>query len=173
MTILETERLTVRRLTLNDSSFILDLLNTPGWLAHIGDRDVHTLEQADTYLQNGPLASYAVNRFGLWAVQRKGTETPIGLCGLIRRDTLDHPDLGYAFLPRYMGQGYAREAAEAVLAFARDTLHLPTILAITTPTNTRSINVLEKTGFIFVETTIPANGGESLRLFSYSSTTYV
>ncbi|MGZ3838578.1 MAG: GNAT family N-acetyltransferase [Flavisolibacter sp.] len=164
--ILETERLGLRTFTLDDTAFIIELLNSPGWLQFIGDRNVKTREQAMAYLENGPMKSYIQNGFGLSLVERKEDGIPIGMCGIVKRDTLSHPDIGFAFLPEYNGKGYAMEMAEATLAYARDTLGLPTILAITLPENSRSIRLLEKIGLSCKGTFSYPNSQEALKLFS-------
>ncbi len=143
---LQTARLDLRELTLDDTAFTIALLNSPSWLAFIGDRNVHDDAQATLYLQNGPLRSYELNGFGLLRVSLRETGLPIGMCGLIRRAGLSHPDIGFAFLPEYEGKGYGFEAAMLVLADARDRLALPEVLAITMATNPRSIQLLLRLG---------------------------
>jgi RimJ/RimL family protein N-acetyltransferase len=146
---LSTPRLRLSPFTLDDAPFVLELVNDPDWLRYIGDRNVRGLEDARRYLREGPIASYARNGFGLLRVALATTAEPVGMCGMVRRDTLPGPDLGFAFLPRYRGHGYAREAVDAVLADARERLRLDRILAITTPDNAGSIALLEKAGFTF------------------------
>jgi len=144
--ILETPRLVLREFTHEDDAFVLRLLNEPSWLRFIGDRGVRTLPDARRYLDDGPRRSYARNGFGLWCVVPKGGDAPVGMCGLLRRDTLADVDVGFAFLPEAWGRGYAMEAASAVLAHARDALGLRRVLAITDPENAASIRVLERIG---------------------------
>ena len=117
--VLESARLILREFTLDDTAFIIELVNTPGWLEFIGDRNVKTEEQARSYLQNGPLKSYKENGFGLTMVQLKTEKTPIGMCGILKRDNLDNPDIGFVFLTKFMGKGYAFEIANAKLIFAK------------------------------------------------------
>ena len=163
-TVLTTERLALRRFELDDAPFVIELVNEPGWLQYIGDKGVHTIEDAHRYLRTGPLESYSKHGFGLYLVERKADGVPIGTCGLLKRDTLDHADIGFAFLARAARQGYAHEAATAVVGHARS-LGLPKLLAITTPTNRASQNVLGKVGLRFdKEITMPA-GTEVLHLF--------
>jgi len=145
-TVLETPRLVLREFTHGDDAFVLRLLNEPSWLRFIGDRGVRTLEDARRYLDDGPFRSYATNGFGLWCVEPRESGAPLGMCGLIRRDTLPDVDVGFAFLPEAWGRGYAMEAASAVLAHARDALGLRRVLAITDPENAASIRVLERIG---------------------------
>jgi [ribosomal protein S5]-alanine N-acetyltransferase len=145
-TILQTARLLLRELTPGDTTFLIALLNSPGWLRYIGDRNVRTEEQAQAYLENGPWRSYRENGFGLYLVQRLEDGQALGLCGLLKREGLEHPDIGFAFLPEYMGRGYAFESASAMLEYAKNTLRLPTILAIVLPENQASIRLLEKLG---------------------------
>ncbi|MFC6997231.1 GNAT family N-acetyltransferase [Rufibacter roseus] len=145
--IIETDRLILREFTLQDTGFIINLLNSPGWLQFIGDRNIKTEEQAESYLANGPIKSYGQNGYGLWLVQLKDNSRSIGMCGIVRRDTLEHPDLGFAFLQEYTGQGFAFEAAKATMVYAKSDLAIPTLSAITLPENQRSIKLLEKLGF--------------------------
>ena len=146
--ILETPRLVLREFTHEDDAFVLRLLNEPSWLRFIGDRGVRTLPDARRYLDDGPRRSYARNGFGLWCVVPKGGDAPVGMCGLLRRDTLADVDVGFAFLPEAWGRGYARESAAAVLDHARDVLGLRRVLAITDPENAASIRVLERVGML-------------------------
>jgi RimJ/RimL family protein N-acetyltransferase len=146
VTILETERLTLRQLTTDDAEFILGLVNEPSFIQNIGDRQVRTLEDACAYIMNGPVKSYEKHGFGLWAIVLKETNEAIGMCGLIRRDSLEDVDIGYALLPRFWSQGYAVEAARATKIYARDVIGLKRIVAIVDPANEGSIRVLEKIG---------------------------
>lgn len=143
----ESERLIIRQFNLNDAAFIMRLLNEESFLRYIGDKNVRTHENALDYLTNNPLLSYSRYGFGLNLVQLKGAETPIGMCGLLKRAELDFPDLGYAFLPEFCGQGYAKEAAEAVLKDAIENHAVHTVLAVTLPENISSARLLEGIGF--------------------------
>lgn len=147
-TILETPRLVLREFTHGDDAFLLRLLNEPSWLRFIGDRGVRTLEDARRYVDDGPRASQARNGFALWCVVPKRTGAPVGMCGLVRRDALPGPDVGFAFLPESWGKGFAVESAGAVLARARDVLGIRRVLAITNPDNAASIRVLERIGMV-------------------------
>ena len=149
MTLLRTDRLILRRVTSADAPFIKALVNDPDWLRYIGDRGVRTLEDARAYVRNGPARMYETYGFGLYAVERRSDGAVMGLCGLIKRDTLPEFDLGFAFLPAHRGQGYAREAAAMVLAEARDAFGLSRVLAITSLDNERSMALLESLGFRF------------------------
>jgi len=162
---LQTKRLRLRQLEQEDAAFILRLVNEPSWLRFIGDRNVHSLEEAEAYLRDGPQRMYAQFGFGLWLVERLADGAPLGMCGLIKRDTLDDIDIGFALLPEYWHQGYAFEAAAATLQHARQALGLARIVAITSHDNTASGQLLEKLGFGF-ERMIPVVAtGESLRLY--------
>ena len=165
MDAIETDRLVLRPLTEADDAFILDLLNDPSWLRYIGDRGVHTLRQARAYVRNGPMAMHARHGFGLDAVVLRDTGTPVGICGLIRRDTLDDVDVGFAFLPAYCGLGYAREAATAVLRHAGG-LGLLRVVAITVPDNAASIRLLESLGFHFERMLRMRSDPDELRLYA-------
>ncbi|NJK46447.1 MAG: GNAT family N-acetyltransferase [Pleurocapsa sp. SU_196_0] len=151
---LETPRLTLRHLNLEDDEFIVTLLNSPGWLRFIGDRNVRDRDAARGYIERTS-AAYTRHGHGLYLVALRdemSDGTSIGLCGPIRRDGLEDADLGFALLPEHAGHGYAVEAARRVLEHARDDLHLTRIAGITTPDNERSIRTLETLGFRFAGT---------------------
>ncbi len=164
MTPMETARLTLRELTVADAPFILELVNDPAWLRFIGDRGIRTVAAAGAYIVEGPVAMYRRLGFGLWLTQLKDG-TPIGICGLIKRDTLDHVDIGFAFLPAHGGRGYAHEAAAATLAHGRDVLGLDRIVAITAQDNERSIRLLETLGLRFEGLIRPVPDKPALRLY--------
>lgn len=167
--VLATERLDLRELDDGDDAFMLALLNDPAFLEHIGDRGVRTLDQARAYVQAGPVASYAQHGFGLYAVIERATQRPIGLCGLVRRPTLADVDLGFAFLPAFRAQGYARESAQAVLGHAHAVLGLRRIVAIVAPGNAASARLLERLGFRFERLFRHDDNGEELRLFGWQA----
>ncbi len=163
--ILQTERLRLRQFNVDDCEFIIRLLNSEGWIKYIGDRNVKTKEQAQNYLENGPLKSYEQNGFGLSMVETKDGSA-IGMCGLIKRDYLEHSDIGFAFLPEYSSMGYGYEIASAVIVHARNDLSMTTILAITVPNNVKSIGLLEKMGLRFVKSFRTEPDAEELMLYS-------
>lgn len=142
-----TERLLIRRFTLSDAAFICHLLNQPSFIDNIADKQVRTLADAEHYLRLGPLASYQQHGFGLYAVVEQQHQQLIGMCGILQRPELPQPDLGYALLSEATGQGYAQEAARAVLEYAQQQLQIHTLLAITKTNNQRSKRLLEKLNF--------------------------
>jgi RimJ/RimL family protein N-acetyltransferase len=146
MTVIHTDRLEITELSVYNVAFVIALLNSPGWLQYIGDRGVHTAEEAINWLQQGPMKSYEEHGYGLWLVKLLASNEPIGICGLIHRDYLPHADIGLAYLPQYGGQGYAGEAANAVLQFAADK-GMTAVQAITMPDNEPSLRLLKKLGF--------------------------
>ena len=150
--LITTARLVLRELTSDDSDFILELLNEPSFLQQIGDKGVRTREDARLYIETGPRASYARHGFGLYAVILQDGGETAGICGLLKREALEDPDVGFAFLPRFWSKGYAFESAAAVLQHARSALGLTRILAITSPGNTASIQLLGRLGFLFERT---------------------
>lgn len=166
MTILETERLQLRHFSPEDVQFILELLNEPSFIRNIGDRGVRTLEDARAYIRDVPVASYAKNGFGLYLVQLKETNEPIGMCGLIKRPGLEDVDIGYAFLPRFWSKGYALEAARAVKTYAKDVVGLKRLVAITDPANEGSVRVLEKLGLRFEKLVRLSADDIELKLFA-------
>jgi RimJ/RimL family protein N-acetyltransferase len=165
MTFLETDRLHLRQLSSEDAGFILELLNEPSFIRNIGDRGVRTMEGANSYILNGPVASYAKNGFGLYLVKLKETAESIGMCGLIKRDTLEDVDIGYAYLPRFWSKGYAVEAAQAVKEYAKNVVGLNRLVAIVDPENAGSMRVLEKIGLQFERMVRLAEDDIELKLF--------
>jgi RimJ/RimL family protein N-acetyltransferase len=163
---LETGRLHLRRIGLDDAGFILDLLNEPSFLRHIGDKGVRTLDDARRYIAEGPQKSYESHGFGLLLVERKDGGQPIGICGLLKREWLEDVDLGFALPPPFWGQGYALEAASAVMAHARGPLGLRRVVAVTSLDNERSIQLLARLGFRFERIARFTEGGPDLRLFA-------
>lgn len=147
MIVVTTERLALREMTTADAPFVVELLTDPAFLKYIGDRGVRTLDDARRYIEAGPRAMYARLGFGLWIVETRDGAVPTGICGLLERDSLPAPDVGYAFLPAYRGLGYAAEAARACCEFGFREQGLARVLAIVSPGNAASTRVLEKIGF--------------------------
>ena len=166
MIVLETDRLVLRKLSLDDAEFILVLLNEPSFIRYIGDKGVRDLEEARRYLSEGPMLSYERNGFGLYLVELKENGTPIGISGMVRRETLPGADIGFAFLPGYWSKGYAVESAAAVMKYAREVLHLDQILAITSPDNEASAKLLGKIGLRFERMIKLSEDGAEVKLFS-------
>ncbi|WP_282140379.1 GNAT family N-acetyltransferase [Cytobacillus oceanisediminis] len=164
MKVLETDRLILRWLTPDDAAFILELLNEPSWIRFIGDKGVRTLEDAKNYIVSGPMKMYSQMGFGLFMVERKEGSIPIGMCGLIKRDTLDNVDIGFAFLSTYQTQGYGFESASATLKYGHEQQDLKRILAITSLENHASSGLLEKIGMKYEGTIILDK--EKLKLFA-------
>jgi RimJ/RimL family protein N-acetyltransferase len=161
MTVLETDRLILRRFTANpeESAFALRLLNEPSYLENIGDKGVRTLEQAAKYLIDGPIKSYELHGHGLYLVVLKETQQLVGISGLLKRDQFKDPDLGYAFLPEFWSLGYAFECASALRDYGQRTLGFSKIIALVSSTNVLSIKLLRKLGFSFAETVKMEPGG--------------
>ncbi len=168
MNVLETERLRLRWLNENgddDAAFIMELVNEPSWLRFIGDRNVKSLEDARGYIAKGPGSMYKRAGFGLYAVERKEDGVALGMCGLIRRDNLPDVDIGFAFLPRFWGAGYAFESAAAVLKLGREQFGLKRIVAITSIDNDASIKLLERIGLVFEKRIRFGDAAEEVNLF--------
>jgi ribosomal-protein-alanine N-acetyltransferase len=164
VTIIDTPRLVLRELQPEDAAFILELLNEEDFVRFIGDKGVRTLPDAREYIDKGPVASYVSNGFGLYAAcLRDGTA--LGICGLVKRDGLDAPDLGFAFLSRHRSKGYALESSRAVLERGRNEFKLRRILAVTTPDNQRSIGLLQKAGFKYEGLIRLSEDADELKLF--------
>ena len=166
MKVLETQRLILRQFSDDDAEFILELLNEPSFIQNIGDRKIRSLDGARGYINKGPVASYNRHGFGLYLVELKETGESIGMCGLIKRETLEDVDLGYAYLPKFWSKGYAVESALAMKQFARDVVGLKRIVAITDPRNAGSIRVLEKIGMTFEKMVKLSEDDIELKLFA-------
>jgi len=164
--VIETPRLTLHRLSEDDAGFILELLNEPSFLRYIGDKGVRTRENAGRYILAGPMASYERFGFGLYRVERKDGGEPIGICGLLKRESLEDVDLGFAFLQRCWSNGFAVESAAAVLAHGRQTWGLKRILAVTSPDNEASIRLLARLGFRFERMARLSEDAPEVRVFA-------
>jgi RimJ/RimL family protein N-acetyltransferase len=165
-TVTMTERLRLREFAFEDAAFVCELLNDPDFITQIADRGVRTIADAERYLADGPMASYARHGFGLWGVETLDGQRSAGMCGLIRREGLSDPDIGYAFLPAFRGAGYAREAARATCALARPRFGIERLLAIVSPGNAPSIRLLQDLGFGDEGTVRLQPEASALRLFA-------
>ena len=166
MNILETERLILREFTLTDAPFIYELLNSPGWLKNIGQRGISGLKEAGKYITHLIIPSYEKYGFGFYLMEKKADNASIGMCGLIKRDSLEDVDIGFAILPQYEGQGYTTEAALATMDYAKDSLGLKRIAAITVPYNPGSISILKKLGMKHEKIIRLPNDDEDLMFFT-------
>jgi RimJ/RimL family protein N-acetyltransferase len=163
--VLESERLSLRHIAEDDAEFIIKLLNEPSFVRNIGDKGVRTKLDAVRYIRTGPVSSYERFGFGLYLVELKDTAVSIGICGLLKRDSLENVDIGFPFLPQFWSQGYAFEAASAVMVYGKDVLGISRIVAITAPDNTGSIRVLEKLGLRFERIIRLSESESELKLF--------
>ncbi|MBL7918571.1 MAG: GNAT family N-acetyltransferase, partial [Bacteroidia bacterium] len=159
-------RLSLREFTPGDTEFVIELVNSPDWLKFIGNRNINTEIEALDFIVNGPIKSYTENGYGLYVVELKSTNKPIGMCGIINRTFLNWPDIGFAFLPEYIGKGYGCEAAKATIEYAKNSLKLNKLCAITVANNTKSIHLLEKLDFTFSEIIILPDTKEKLQLYT-------
>lgn len=146
---IETDRLRIRALTIIDAGFMMQLMNTPTWIKNIGNRNVNDSTTASNYIANNIINSYHINGFGLFLVAVKKDNQSAGICGIVKREGLTIPDLGFAMLPKYEGKGIATEASKAVVQYAKETLQLSQLAGITKADNIASIRVLEKVGMEF------------------------
>lgn len=167
MKVLETDRLILRRLNPEDAQFILELLNEPSFLRFIGDKGVRSLEDARQYILQGPVESYDRFGFGLYLTELKPDAVPIGICGLLKRESLQDVDIGFAFSPRFWGNGYAFEAASAVMEHGKTAFGLKRLVAVTSPDNDGSIKVLTKLGLRFEQLVRLAEGDEEIALLGW------
>lgn len=162
MHILSTQRLSLRTLQPEDAAFYLDITNQPSWLANIGDKGLRTLDQARADIIAKPMQMQADKGFSLYAVCLRESDVVIGMCGLIKRDSLPEVDIGYALLPQYWGQGYAWEAASAVRDYGRDVIGLKCLMGICAAHNQASVHLLQKLGMQLIDDTADHGGGRSL-----------
>ncbi len=169
MKILETERTILREVTETDAEFVLDLLNQPSFIRYIGDRNVRTIDEARDYIESRFTESYVKFGFGMWVVELKETNHPIGICGFVKRDSLPDADIGFAFLKHYERKGYAYESANGAMEYGRNVLNLNRVLAITSQDNESSGRLLGKLNFKFERLIVLPGDDEELKLFSYSS----
>ncbi len=163
---LHTERLHIVKATLNDTDFFIELVNSPGWLQYIGDRNVKNRLDAVRYIQSAILNKYKTFGFGMYKLLLQPDNIPVGICGFIKRDFLDHPDIGFALLPAFEGKGYILEAASTILEYGKTHLHFTQILAITNPDNMKCHRVLEKLGMQPAGSIQPHADAPSLLLYS-------
>jgi RimJ/RimL family protein N-acetyltransferase len=133
-------------MALEDAAFILELVNDPGFLRFIGDKSVRTLDDARNYIRTGPAANYQDFGFGLFLVELRSDATPVGMCGLLKRASMRDVEIGFAFLGRFCGQGYATESGHAVMRLACESFGLERVVAIADRDNDGSANVLRKIG---------------------------
>lgn len=166
MIIVKTNRLLLREASTDDSEFILKLINEPAWHEFISKHSIDTIEKASEYIEQKMKAMYQTLGFGLWVVEKTDDATPIGICGLLKRDSLQYIDLGFAFLADYWGQGFALEASIGCLKYASNEIKSQKILAITDPSNTRSVKLLEKAGFIYESNFSHPGSDEILSLYA-------
>ena len=166
MKVLETERLVLRELCTDDAAFILQLVNEPSWLRFIGDKGIKTLEAARNYILKGPVEMYARVGFGLWLVELKEENIPVGICGLIKRESLEDIDIGFAFLPAYWRRGYAFESASAAISYGKKAFGLKKIVAVMAPDNYASDRLLAKLGFSFERMVRLSSGAPEIKLYA-------
>ncbi len=166
MNVLETERLVLRELCADDAVFILQLVNEPSWLRFIGDKGIKTLEAARNYILKGPVEMCGRLGFGLWLVELKEGGIPVGICGLIKRESLEDIDIGFAFLPAYWRRGHALEAASAAMSYGKKALRLKRIVAVMSPDNYASDRLLEKLGFRFERMVRLSSGAPEIKLYA-------
>jgi len=146
MIVAQSARLILRHIHVDDAGFLLQLLNDPDFVKYVGDKQVRDLDAAQDYIRLGPAASYEAHGYGLYLVELIDSQAAIGICGLLKRDFLDSPDLGFALMPNYRGLGYGFEAAWLTMELSRDKFELSEIVAFTAIDNNASIKLLEKLG---------------------------
>ncbi|MEX0315825.1 MAG: GNAT family N-acetyltransferase [Allomuricauda sp.] len=165
-TITETDRLLICEAEIKDSKFFKQLLNSPNWLEHIGDRGIKTEKHAIGYIKSNLIASYKKNGYGLFKMCLRESLHPIGICGFVKRDYLDSPDIGFAILPQFEGKGYTYEACISLLDYGKHHLKLNPIFGITTTENIKSQHLLTKIGLNNSGTVKPKTDEKEYLLFS-------
>lgn len=164
--IAETPRLRIRHLVADDAAFTCRLLNEPSFIANIADRGVRTEQDAVHYLVDGPVRSYKEHGYGLFLVESSTDAIALGFCGLLFREHLQETDIGFAFLPEFWGQGFAFEAASAVMHFGYGQLNLPRIVGLVSAGNIASIKVLTRLGLQFEKMVAMLPSNESVQLYA-------
>lgn len=166
MTVLHTERLTLTRLSYDDCDFVYELVNEPAFKRFIGDKKVNTLADAREYLRTGPIGSYEQHGYGMFLVSTKESCEAVGMCGLVKRDQFEDPDVGFAFLQRFWARGFALESAQAVVNYGAGQLGLQRMIAIVDPRNKASVRLIRKLGFAY-ERMVRMQGDEfDIQLYS-------
>ncbi|MGD8662066.1 MAG: GNAT family N-acetyltransferase [Desulfobacterales bacterium] len=150
--IVETKRLILRNITIDDAEFILRLVNEPSFVSNIGDKGLKNLDDAERFILQGYWTNQKRSGYGMFLVELKNKGDSIGGCGLLYRKFLDVTDIGFAFLPEYWNRGFAYEAAEAVLKYGHTTLGIKKIVGLTSADNLGSIKLLKKLGMDFEKT---------------------
>ena len=166
MVVAETSRLIISEFTTADAPFYLELLNTPKWIKYIGDRHVKNIEEAKTYLLEKTIPAYSKQGFGFYKLTHKTSNKIIGTAGLISREKLQYPDIGFALLPEFEGKGFGYESSIKILELAQFKFNIERVLGITLEHNTASIKLLEKLGLQFEKIVKPFDGDEELLLFA-------
>ncbi|WP_050937257.1 GNAT family N-acetyltransferase [Vibrio harveyi] len=166
MKTLTTKRLTLRLVSVEDAPFILELYNQPDFYRFVGDKQIRTLEEAKRYIQDNMLRMQELKGVSLLVVETNHDKQPVGICGLVKRDTLTAFDIGYGYLPSAYGKGYAKEAASVVVDFACEEMNIENLVAITNNDNIRSISLLEKLGFQFERVEQTYDNGRTLQLYT-------
>lgn len=164
MKTLTTERLTLRLVSVDDAPFVLELYNQPDFYRFVGDKQIRTVSEAQRYIEASMLRMQELKGVSLLVVEITQSRKPIGICGLVKRDTLTTHDIGYGFLPEAYGYGYGFEAAEAVVTYAKEDLKLEQLVAMTNNDNRRSISLLKKLGFRFEHVLQRYDNGRTLEL---------
>jgi len=164
--ILETERLRLFELTVEDAGFVFRLVGDPDFRTHIGDKGIRTLDDARRFLGTGPWTNQPRPGYGQFRVELKDTGESAGICGLLYRERLDASDVGFALLPAFRGRGFAFEAAAATMAYGRKTLGIERIVALTSHENLPSIRLLEKLGMRFEKTVHMSDSDPGTALFA-------
>ena len=171
MQILETERLTLRSITEDDAALILELMNDPAFIEYVADRGLRTPADAGRYIAEKMLPGFKQNGFGMCVVELKESRKAIGTCGLFKRQLVDDAEIGFAFLREFWGQGFAYEAAAAIMRYGCDELKLPRIVAATNPNNATSIKLLEKLGLRIERVIFDAASNSEMKLFNWTRST--
>ncbi len=146
---METERLYLAPVTVDDSELMLAVWNDPAFIRNVADRGIRTVAQARAAIESGAQKLFEDYGYGPYSIALKSDGSLIGICGLFKRDNLDHPDIGFCVLPDYCGKGYAGEAAAAVVKHAQHELGIRELAAIVSPSNAPSIGLIRKLGLRF------------------------
>ena len=164
--LMETERLRLRPVTVDDTALMLAVWNDPAFIENVSDRGIRTVEQARDAIKTGAQKLFEDYGYGPYCMSLKPNGTMIGICGIFKRENIEDPDIGFGVLPDYCGKGYAGEAAAAVVDYARNTLRIGVLTAIVSPKNAPSIGLIKKLGLTFERMITMPGDNDAICLYS-------
>lgn len=166
---LESKRLLIRDTFVSDAPFYFELFNDPDWIKFISDKNLKSVEETEVYLKDILFKNSKTGGLGFFTVILKETGEPIGTSTALQREKLDYIDIGYGFLPKGRGKGYAIEATKLIIQYVREKFNQKKVYAFTVPENEKSQNLLKKLNFKYVGLQ-PIFGEEEDAVYEYEFT---